>query len=262
MIDGVPKLSCLTLAGQVQGAEIITVEGLSDGAHLAPIQTCFATHGGSQCGFCTPGFLIASQALLNENNAPSRDEIAEAIEGNCAAARATSKSLTPSRPQPRFTEAMPRPLRPPAIRTPTRIRPGPRSPPCHPATRRSPWEVIVNNLASPPRRFAKTASAPQESRSFLHPARVEASPPCARATLTTSPKPSAGKSPSPPATTSTTEIARGPSSENPSHLSTPTPRSPVKHGTATTSDFPANSSAKFCAHLTIMRALNRSTLPG
>ena len=82
MIDGVPKLSCLTLAGQVQGAEIITVEGLSDGAHLAPIQTCFATHGGSQCGFCTPGFLIASQALLNENNAPSRDEIAEAIEGN------------------------------------------------------------------------------------------------------------------------------------------------------------------------------------
>ena len=53
MIDGVPKLSCLTLAGQVQGADIITVEGLSDGAHLAPIQTCFATHGGSQCGFCT-----------------------------------------------------------------------------------------------------------------------------------------------------------------------------------------------------------------
>ena len=71
MIDGVPKLSCLTLAGQVQGADIITVEGLSDGAHLAPIQTCFATHGGSQCGFCTPGFLVASQALLNENANPT-----------------------------------------------------------------------------------------------------------------------------------------------------------------------------------------------
>ena len=82
MIDGVPKLSCLTLAGQVQGADIITVEGLSDGAHLAPIQTCFATYGGSQCGFCTPGFLVASQALLNENNNPTRDEIACAIEGN------------------------------------------------------------------------------------------------------------------------------------------------------------------------------------
>jgi len=82
MVDGVPKLSCLTLAGQVEGADIITVEGLSNGAHLAPIQTCFATHGGSQCGFCTPGFLVASQALLNENDSPSREEIATAIEGN------------------------------------------------------------------------------------------------------------------------------------------------------------------------------------
>ena len=82
MIDGVPKLSCLTLAGQVKDTKILTVEGLSEGAHLTPIQTCFATHGGSQCGFCTPGFMIASQALLNENNNPTRDEIAEAIEGN------------------------------------------------------------------------------------------------------------------------------------------------------------------------------------
>jgi len=82
MIDGVPKLSCLTLAGQVEGANILTVEGLSDGAHLAPIQTCFSTHGGSQCGFCTPGFLVASQALLNNNPEPTRQEIACAIEGN------------------------------------------------------------------------------------------------------------------------------------------------------------------------------------
>ena len=82
MIDGVPKLSCLTLAGQVQGSEILTVEGLSDGGHLAPIQTCFGTYGGSQCGFCTPGFLVTSQALLNKNNDPTREEIATAIEGN------------------------------------------------------------------------------------------------------------------------------------------------------------------------------------
>ena len=82
MVDGTPVLSCLTLAGQVEGASITTVEGLSDGAHLAPIQTCFATHGGSQCGFCTPGFLISSQALLDRNPHPSRDDIAEAIEGN------------------------------------------------------------------------------------------------------------------------------------------------------------------------------------
>ena len=82
MIDGVPRLSCLTMAQDGAGKEIITVEGLSDGAHLAPIQQCFGEHGGSQCGFCTPGFLVASQALLNENNNPTEQEIACAIEGN------------------------------------------------------------------------------------------------------------------------------------------------------------------------------------
>ena len=78
MIDGEPRLSCLCLAGQVSGSEIITVEGLADGAHLAPIQACFAKYGGSQCGFCTPGFLIASQALLEANPSPTNDEVAEA----------------------------------------------------------------------------------------------------------------------------------------------------------------------------------------
>ena len=82
MIDGVPRLSCLTMAQDAVDCEIITVEGLADGAHLAPIQQCFGKHGGSQCGFCTPGFLVASQALLNENNNPDDQEIAEAIEGN------------------------------------------------------------------------------------------------------------------------------------------------------------------------------------
>ncbi|MEJ6562471.1 MAG: (2Fe-2S)-binding protein [Euryarchaeota archaeon] len=82
LIDGTPRLSCLCLAGQVEGSSIITVEGLSEGAHLAPIQSCFAEYGGSQCGFCTPGFLVTAQALLNENNNPSDKEIACAIEGN------------------------------------------------------------------------------------------------------------------------------------------------------------------------------------
>ena len=82
MIDGVPRLSCLTMAQDVAGKEITTVEGLADGAHLAPIQQCFGEYGGSQCGFCTPGFLVASQALLNENPNPSDSEIALAIEGN------------------------------------------------------------------------------------------------------------------------------------------------------------------------------------
>ena len=82
MIDGTPRLSCLCLAGQVEGSTILTVEGLADGAHLAPIQSCFAEHGGSQCGFCTPGFLVTAQALLNENNSPTDQEVACAIEGN------------------------------------------------------------------------------------------------------------------------------------------------------------------------------------
>ena len=82
MIDGTPRLSCLCLAGQVEGSTILTVDGLADGAHLAPIQSCFAEHGGSQCGFCTPGFLVTAQALLNENNSPTDQEVACAIEGN------------------------------------------------------------------------------------------------------------------------------------------------------------------------------------
>ena len=82
LIDGEPRLSCLCLAGQVQGQNITTVEGLAEGAHLAPIQTCFATHGGSQCGFCTPGFLMSAEALLTVNKNPSRNEISCAIEGN------------------------------------------------------------------------------------------------------------------------------------------------------------------------------------
>ena len=82
MIDGEPRLSCLCLAGQVSDTEIVTVEGLADGAHLAPIQACFAKYGGSQCGFCTPGFLVASQALLENNPSPSDEQISEAIEGN------------------------------------------------------------------------------------------------------------------------------------------------------------------------------------
>jgi len=82
MIDGEPRLSCLCLAGQVSETSITTVEGLAIGAHLAPIQACFAKYGGSQCGFCTPGFLVASQALLEENPAPTEEEISEAIEGN------------------------------------------------------------------------------------------------------------------------------------------------------------------------------------
>ena len=82
LIDGEPRLSCLTLASEVRGKSITTVEGLADGHHLHPIQETFTEYGGSQCGFCTPGFLVVISALLEENQKPSDQEIKAAIEGN------------------------------------------------------------------------------------------------------------------------------------------------------------------------------------
>jgi carbon-monoxide dehydrogenase small subunit len=83
LVDGVPVLSCLTLPAQMNdGAEVTTVEGLAAGATLHPLQTAFAEEGAAQCGYCTPGMLMAAKALLDGNPRPSRDEIAHAISGN------------------------------------------------------------------------------------------------------------------------------------------------------------------------------------
>ena len=82
LVDGQPRLSCLMLAEEARGASITTVEGLADTHHLHPVQTCFAKAGGSQCGFCTPGFLVVSSALLEQNPNPTDEEIKCAIEGN------------------------------------------------------------------------------------------------------------------------------------------------------------------------------------
>ena len=81
LVDGLPVLSCLTLPIQVSEAEITTVEGLA-GADLHPLQTAFAEEGAAQCGYCTPGMLMAAKALLDANPKPTRDEIALAISGN------------------------------------------------------------------------------------------------------------------------------------------------------------------------------------
>ncbi|GIR80471.1 MAG: hypothetical protein CL999_001915 [Methanobacteriota archaeon] len=82
LIDGKPRLSCMTLALEAKDRQVTTVEGLSDGHHLHPIQEMFAECGGSQCGFCTPGFLVTSAALLEANPTPTRQEAMDAIEGN------------------------------------------------------------------------------------------------------------------------------------------------------------------------------------
>ena len=81
LLDGLPVNACLVLAGQAEGAEILTVEGLAAG-QLAPLQQCFVDDGGAQCGICTPGMLIAAEALLRRNKAPDDAEIREAIAGN------------------------------------------------------------------------------------------------------------------------------------------------------------------------------------
>lgn len=82
LMDGKPILSCLTLALESEGAQLETIEGLSGEDGLHPVQEAFATCGGSQCGYCTPGFIMTSVALLAERPAPSRQEIREAISGN------------------------------------------------------------------------------------------------------------------------------------------------------------------------------------
>lgn len=82
IINGRAVLSCLTLAVEVQGKDIVTIEGLSIGDKLHPIQQAFLDSGAIQCGFCTPGFVLSAKALLDENKMPTREEIRRAIAGN------------------------------------------------------------------------------------------------------------------------------------------------------------------------------------
>lgn len=81
-LDGEPVLGCLTLAAEAEGAAITTIEGLGAPGRFSALQRAFATAGASQCGFCTPGFLMTADALVRRNPCPSRDEIRAAIAGN------------------------------------------------------------------------------------------------------------------------------------------------------------------------------------
>ena len=82
LIDGKPELSCLLLPIQIEGRAITTIEGMASGAELHPLQRAFAELGAAQCGYCTPGILLAARSLLETNATPSRDEIREALAGN------------------------------------------------------------------------------------------------------------------------------------------------------------------------------------
>jgi xanthine dehydrogenase YagT iron-sulfur-binding subunit len=82
LLNGKPVYACHVLALQMDGAEILTVEGLADGDKLHPVQQAFIDKDGYQCGFCTPGFIMASVGLLKKNARPSFDEIRAGLAGN------------------------------------------------------------------------------------------------------------------------------------------------------------------------------------
>ncbi|HUF42853.1 MAG TPA: (2Fe-2S)-binding protein [Verrucomicrobiae bacterium] len=82
LLNGKPVNSCLILSGELDGADILTIEGLKIGPELHPIQKTFVQDGGAQCGYCTPGMLMMSKALLDENPNPSEEEIRYALSGN------------------------------------------------------------------------------------------------------------------------------------------------------------------------------------
>jgi 4-hydroxybenzoyl-CoA reductase gamma subunit len=82
LVDGVPRLACITLAASVAGKNIETVESLAKNGRLSALQNAFNEKLGTQCGFCTPGMIMAAEALLRSNDNPSADEIRAALAGN------------------------------------------------------------------------------------------------------------------------------------------------------------------------------------
>jgi carbon-monoxide dehydrogenase small subunit len=93
IIDGLPKCSCMTLAASLDGKEILTIEGLSKNGKLHPIQEAFVELGAIQCGFCTPGFVMITKALLDENPNPSKSFIRHYIKGNICRCTGYSKII-------------------------------------------------------------------------------------------------------------------------------------------------------------------------
>ena len=93
LADGEPVLSCLALPADYEGAALTTVEGMARGGVLHPLQQAFAELGAAQCGYCTPGFLLAAQALLDGEPQPTRQRIKEALAGNLCRCTGYTKIL-------------------------------------------------------------------------------------------------------------------------------------------------------------------------
>ncbi len=82
IIDGKTVLACITLACDVEGTEITTIEGLADGDDLHPVQQAFIDQGAVQCGFCMPGMIMSAKALLDQNPEPTQEAVEHALDGN------------------------------------------------------------------------------------------------------------------------------------------------------------------------------------
>lgn len=83
ILNGIPVYSCSVLAVEVTGGEVLTIEGLSNGGKLHPIQEAFIAHDSLQCGYCTPGMIMSVKALLDRNPHPVEEDVRNAIDGNC-----------------------------------------------------------------------------------------------------------------------------------------------------------------------------------
>ena len=104
-LDGELVCACLVLAAQAQGREVITIEGLSEGDELHPIQQAFLESGAVQCGFCTPGLIVATHELLGRNPTPSDEQIREALAGNLCRCTGYEKILDAVRRAAQVTSA-------------------------------------------------------------------------------------------------------------------------------------------------------------
>ena len=91
LVDGEPQLSCLLLPIQIEGRAVTTVEGLGTTSDLHPLQRAFVELGAAQCGYCTPGMLLSAWSLLERDQAPTRDDIREALAGNLCRCTGYSK---------------------------------------------------------------------------------------------------------------------------------------------------------------------------
>ena len=97
LVDGVPKLSCITLAAEVDGADVTTVEGVAEHGELHPVQRAFDDQVAAQCGYCTPGFIVALKALFDESPDPSDEAITDTLGSNICRCTGYTKIIAAAR---------------------------------------------------------------------------------------------------------------------------------------------------------------------